>query len=283
MWTCPNCHERIDDCFDACWNCGTDRTGNVDPDFEPLAADFNVPDPGPEVEPIDPENTSARIETVADSDVANRAFSVRGAALRDAPPGIASLASPGSEFRLVTLASFWHPAEAWMAKNRLAATGIAAFVADEHLPEMYWVACTAVDGVKVQVRPRDFTTARTVLAEDRSPVFHDLQPSLPGLVCNACGSTEIYVERYSRRAAFLFWLIFGFPWAFRRTTLRCLECGHCETAEDFATRLSRWQFSIRDLLVLTFVLALLLSLGKSLGLDWLNMTSCPITFVPSPS
>jgi uncharacterized membrane protein YvbJ len=34
MWKCRNCGEEIDDEFDACWQCGTDRTGQANPEFE---------------------------------------------------------------------------------------------------------------------------------------------------------------------------------------------------------------------------------------------------------
>ena len=33
MWECNKCHERIEDSFDACWNCGTSRDGVEDPSF----------------------------------------------------------------------------------------------------------------------------------------------------------------------------------------------------------------------------------------------------------
>lgn len=33
MWNCPKCVERLDDDFDLCWQCGTDREGNEDAAF----------------------------------------------------------------------------------------------------------------------------------------------------------------------------------------------------------------------------------------------------------
>lgn len=33
MWACPKCQESLDDDFDICWQCGTDREGNVDESF----------------------------------------------------------------------------------------------------------------------------------------------------------------------------------------------------------------------------------------------------------
>jgi predicted nucleic-acid-binding Zn-ribbon protein len=32
-WTCSRCGEHVERNFDVCWNCGTDRDGNEDPDF----------------------------------------------------------------------------------------------------------------------------------------------------------------------------------------------------------------------------------------------------------
>lgn len=40
MWTCPNCGEEHDDRFETCWKCGTDASGDSDPNFhvsEPIA------------------------------------------------------------------------------------------------------------------------------------------------------------------------------------------------------------------------------------------------------
>lgn len=33
MWDCPKCAESVDDDFDICWQCGTDRHGNEDQEF----------------------------------------------------------------------------------------------------------------------------------------------------------------------------------------------------------------------------------------------------------
>ncbi len=34
MWQCGKCHETIGDSFDACWNCGTSKEGQENPDFK---------------------------------------------------------------------------------------------------------------------------------------------------------------------------------------------------------------------------------------------------------
>ena len=34
MWRCPDCNETIEPSLDICWNCGTSRDGDRDPDFK---------------------------------------------------------------------------------------------------------------------------------------------------------------------------------------------------------------------------------------------------------
>ena len=37
MWECHKCHEKIEDSFAACWNCGTSMDGMEDPAFRRAA------------------------------------------------------------------------------------------------------------------------------------------------------------------------------------------------------------------------------------------------------
>jgi hypothetical protein len=43
MWSCTRCYEEIDDGFDVCWNCGTDRSGKIDESFETADAPIDAP------------------------------------------------------------------------------------------------------------------------------------------------------------------------------------------------------------------------------------------------
>ncbi len=51
MWTCPNCGERVDDVFDACWKCGTAQDGTLAADFQAEPGDSD--DPRAEPDPSD--------------------------------------------------------------------------------------------------------------------------------------------------------------------------------------------------------------------------------------
>ena len=43
MWNCTRCFEEIDEAFDVCWNCGTDRSGKIDESFETADAPTDEP------------------------------------------------------------------------------------------------------------------------------------------------------------------------------------------------------------------------------------------------
>lgn len=50
MWTCPKCGSKVDQGFDACWNCGTSPEGVEDPNF--VRADDAPPIEDPRYEPF---------------------------------------------------------------------------------------------------------------------------------------------------------------------------------------------------------------------------------------
>jgi hypothetical protein len=66
--------------------------------------------------------------------------------------------------RLVTIASCSTPGETHVARNRLEAAGLKAFVGDEEIVGMYWLLSNAVGGVKLLVEEQDANAARAVLA-----------------------------------------------------------------------------------------------------------------------
>jgi len=41
MWKCPQCSEEVEEDFDVCWNCGTDREGQPDEHFQ-TAGDYSA-------------------------------------------------------------------------------------------------------------------------------------------------------------------------------------------------------------------------------------------------
>lgn len=149
-------------------------------------------------------------------------------------------------------------------------------ILDEHLPDRCWVLTQAIGGVKVQVWWRDFERAQSVLEEAPSPLFRRLAGSVPGPICPRCGSADLYAQRYWQRGVFLSWPILGFPLPLRWSSFCCSDCGY---GEDPPFSIPAW-FTLRRMLILILVAALLLSLAKTFDFGWFVAISKAIS--PGP-
>src|SRR5260370_17361888 len=69
---------------------------------------------------------------------------------------------------LVTVGTFWSPVEANLARNRLEAAGMQAFLVSEESVSMAWHLTNAFGGVKLQVGDGDAEEAQAILAECNS-------------------------------------------------------------------------------------------------------------------
>jgi hypothetical protein len=272
MWDCPKCREAVDQEFDVCWNCGTGRDGTVDPQFKRVTDDASVPDASFDLDYAAPfmfgDSERAASDALDASDTLSTSDTWRApdsnwkelslGRWRAQPP----VMWPRDSDWLVPVISFWHPVQAWLARSRLVDAGIPAFVEGDHTVGVYWLCAVAVGGVKVLVPLREFAREQAVLDEDRSGVLPSPSGSLPGLTCPQCLSAEVYTERYRRRAAFVIWLLVGFPLAIRRRTWICLRCGWTDRPPFRVPT----QFGIRHLLILMLVLSILLSILRTLAL-----------------
>ena len=133
---------------------------------------------------------------------------------------------------LKTIATFTSPWEAHIAKGRLEAEGIPAFIAHEHHIWANWIYSQALGGVKVQVPEVHALEAARVMREHLSGAFEsDL--SVEAVVesidtCPNCGSQRVR-SRYAWHLILLLVLTLGLfliIWPPRREIHRCLECGH---------------------------------------------------------
>ena len=68
-----------------------------------------------------------------------------------------------------TLASFSKPQDAHLLVSRLEGSGVSAYVRDEHMVSLDWLASNAVGGVKVDVADEDFPRALEIMNEGVSP------------------------------------------------------------------------------------------------------------------
>jgi hypothetical protein len=92
---------------------------------------------------------------------------------------------------VVTIATFFSPAEAHASRMALEEGGIAAWVADEAGGTMYGVGI----GARLQVRAQDEDAARALLSA--GPVSAEgLPPDLAEPPCPACGSANVASEAW---------------------------------------------------------------------------------------
>lgn len=125
---------------------------------------------------------------------------------------------------LITIARYSLPYEAHLAKSRLDAEGIPAFVADEHTIGMQWLYSNALGGVRLQVPEPWAEEARCILAEDREqPLMESQGEDRPS--CPRCGSEDTEIHQRGRRWAFLVFLGLDFPLFPVRNVIRCHHCG----------------------------------------------------------
>lgn len=125
---------------------------------------------------------------------------------------------------LVTISRYSLPYEAHLAKSRLDAEGIPAFIADEHTINMQWLYSNALGGVRLQVPEAYAEDARRILDEDREQDLLD-QEGWESLVCPECGSEDTEFYQIGRRWAFLVFLGINFPLFPVKDGIKCRSCG----------------------------------------------------------
>jgi hypothetical protein len=123
-----------------------------------------------------------------------------------------------------TVATFWHAAAAHIARIKLESEQIPCVLLDENLIATDWLYANAAGGIKLQV-PQDQTARAVELLQGSRPAPTSAEPLFDGQArCPRCGSSEIYLTRYSRRGSFLSILLLGLPLPIFRQRTRCASC-----------------------------------------------------------
>lgn len=135
----------------------------------------------------------------------------------------------GGDGPWVTVATFWQPPPAHIARARLEAEGIDCVILDENLIATDWLFANAVGGIKLQVRASHAARA-TQLLEGRAPGAgaypESDEPLYDGQArCPRCGSSDVYPVRLARRLVFLSVLLLGAPLPIFARRSRCASCG----------------------------------------------------------
>ena len=125
---------------------------------------------------------------------------------------------------LITISRYSLPYEAHIAKSRLDAEGIPAFIADEHTINMQWLDSNAMGGVRLQVPEPYAEQALQVLNEDREQDLVELVGA-DVQACPRCGSEDTQYHQIGRRWAFLMFIGINFPLFPIRSGVKCNSCG----------------------------------------------------------
>jgi hypothetical protein len=125
---------------------------------------------------------------------------------------------------LTRIAAYPNAIEAHLARLRLEAEGIPAFVLDEHLVWADWRLAPMLGGVKLCVHRQDAETAIRLLRAHDHGEFALPEESAP--TCPRCAGRHVARARLSWRMAMLTTFLVDVPLWFHWATRRCRDCRH---------------------------------------------------------
>jgi predicted RNA-binding Zn-ribbon protein involved in translation (DUF1610 family) len=134
----------------------------------------------------------------------------------------------GEPIRWTTVATYWNPTEAHIARLKLESEEIDCIIFDENIVATQWIWANAVGGVKLQVPEEDLIRARQMLATSTQKSLQRAagEPLFDGQArCPQCGSEDIHSVRLSRKIAMLTLLLLGMPLPFLHRREHCAACG----------------------------------------------------------
>jgi len=129
----------------------------------------------------------------------------------------------GEPVGLKTVGRYTDAIRAHLARGRLEAEGIEAFVAHEHHVWADWMVSNALGGVKVQVKPDMAARAKLILEDMEEGAYALEEEAEP---CPRCGSTDTVEAKAEWKWAFVAFMFLHIPLPFRRAMRRCGRCGH---------------------------------------------------------
>jgi RNA polymerase subunit RPABC4/transcription elongation factor Spt4 len=126
---------------------------------------------------------------------------------------------------LIRIAAYENAIEAHLARGRLEAEGIPAYVCHEHHITANWLRSLALQGVKIYVHPMNRDRAREIIAaHDRGE--YALEDDEEVLACPRCNSTNLSRHHVSWKSALLVANLTTIPLYFRWATMKCDTCRH---------------------------------------------------------
>lgn len=132
---------------------------------------------------------------------------------------------------ILTVATFTSPLDAHIAKGRLEAEGISAFIAHEHHISVAWFLSNALSGVKIRVLRENRAEAEKIVQSlvngDYEETLSQHFGSLERNVCPRCKSAN-FESRFplGLLALVFFALAIGVLFPVRRNKHRCGQCDY---------------------------------------------------------
>lgn len=123
---------------------------------------------------------------------------------------------------LVKVAAYENAIQAHLARGRLEAEGIPAFVCHEHHVWAYWLYSLLLGGVKVYVHVKDEDRAREVISAHDGGAYALPEEEVPS--CPRCKSEQVMRGRMSWKAALLTVSLVHVPLFFSWATRKCRQC-----------------------------------------------------------
>jgi hypothetical protein len=105
--------------------------------------------------------------------------------------------------RWVTIATFWQPTHAHIARLKLESEDIDCVIIDENLVATDWLYANAVGGIKLQVPEEHAAAARELLHLADRNFAEEVER------CPECGSTDFLRERFTSSWSFLIAICVG--------------------------------------------------------------------------
>ena len=126
---------------------------------------------------------------------------------------------------MVTIARCSTPTEASILKGKLDSAGIWSILVDAETIGMHWLFSNALGGVKLRVRAPDAELARELLRETPPELPQTVGEADEAWTCPECGSKDTEYERFSRKFAFITWILMMVPLPYWKNSWKCRKCG----------------------------------------------------------
>jgi hypothetical protein len=130
--------------------------------------------------------------------------------------------------KMITIKTFINAIEANIIKGRLESEGIPTLLLDENTVNTYWLYANAIGGMRLQVKEEHVQQALNILKEDSAKMYliNDDEEDKTSCSCPNCFSSNVGLNKYSKKAFGFSWLLIGFPLLIPDKKFYCFNCGN---------------------------------------------------------